>query len=68
MKKSVLKYFAKLTEKHLRQGLFLNKIAGLKPATLFKKSLWHKCFPVNFVKPLRTPFLLNTSKRRFVNL
>ena len=22
---------------------------------------WHRCFPVNFVKFLRTPFLLNTS-------
>ena len=27
------------------------------PATLFKKRLWHRCFPVNFVKFLRTPFL-----------
>ena len=28
-----------------------------QPATLLKKRLWHKCFPVNFVKLLRTPFL-----------
>ena len=28
-----------------------------QPATLLKKRLWHKCFPVNFVKFLRTPFL-----------
>ena len=27
-----------------------------RPATLLKKSLWHKCFPVNFTKFLRTPF------------
>ena len=27
------------------------------PATLFKKGLWHSCFPVNFAKLLRTPFL-----------
>ena len=27
-----------------------------RPAMLFKKSLWHRCFPVNFVKVLRTPF------------
>ena len=27
------------------------------PATLLKKRLWHRCFPVNFVKFLRTPFL-----------
>ena len=27
-----------------------------RPATLLKKELWHRCFPVNFVKFLRTPF------------
>ena len=32
-----------------------------KPATLLKLRLWHKCFPVNFAKFLRTPFLQNTS-------
>ena len=31
------------------------------PATLLKKSFWHRCFPVNFVKFLRTPFLKKTS-------
>ena len=30
-------------------------------ATLFKKRLWHRCFPVNFAKFLITPFLKNTS-------
>ena len=34
---------------------FFHKVAGLRPATLFKKRLWHRCFPVNFVKFLRTP-------------
>ena len=34
-----------------------NKVAGLRPATLLKKRLWHSCFPVNFAKFLRTPFL-----------
>ena len=29
----------------------------LRPATLLKRRLWHGCFPVNFVKFLRTPFL-----------
>ena len=28
----------------------------LQPATLLKKSLWHKCFPVNFAKFLRATF------------
>ena len=32
-------------------------------ATLLKQRLWHRCFPVNFVKFLRTPFLQNTSGR-----
>ena len=30
--------------------LFFNKVAGLRPATLLKKRLWHSCFPVNFAK------------------
>ena len=29
----------------------------IRPATLLKKRLWHRCFPVNFVKFLRTAFL-----------
>ena len=35
---------------------FFNKVVGLKPATLLKKRLWYRCFPVNFVKFLRTLF------------
>ena len=74
-KKDVLENFAKFTEKHLCQSLFINKVAGLcqslfinkvaglRPATLLKKRLWHRCFPVNFAKFLRTPFLQNTSWR-----
>ena len=31
--------------------------AGLRPAILLKKRLWHRCFPVNFANFLRTPFL-----------
>ena len=31
--------------------------------TLSKKKLWYRCFPVNFAKFLRTPFLQNTSWR-----
>ena len=30
---------------------------------LLKKRLWHRCFPVNFAKFVRTPFLQNTSGR-----
>ena len=55
--KGVLKNFSKLPGNHLCQGLFFNKVAGLSPAALLKKRLWHRCFPVSFVKFLRTPFL-----------
>ena len=65
-KKGVLRNFAKFIGKHLCQMLFFfNKVAGLRPATLLKKSLWHRCFPVNFAKYLRTPFLQNTSNGCF---
>ena len=35
--------------------------SNLQPATLLKKRLLQRCFPVNFAKFLRTPFLQNTS-------
>ena len=47
-KKVVLKNLAKFTGKHLCQSLFFNKVPVLRPATSFKKRLWHKCFPVKF--------------------
>ena len=56
-KKVFLTFFSKFKGKHLRQDLFLNKVAGLRPTTLLKKRLWHRCFSVNFKKFLRTPFL-----------
>ena len=62
-KKGVLQNYAKSTEKHQRQCLFFNKVAGLRPATLLKKRLWHSCFPVNFAKFSRTSFLQNTPGR-----
>ena len=55
-KKGVLRNFKKFTGKHLCQSLFFNKVAGLRPSTLLNKRLWHRCFPMNFVKSLRTPF------------
>ena len=42
----------------MRQSLFLNKVAGLTPATLLKKGLWNKYFPVSFAKFLRTLSLI----------
>ena len=72
VKKCVLRNFAEFTEKHLCQSLFFNKVSGLRTATLLKKRLWHRCFPVNFAKFLRTHFSQNTSGRlhlqRFINL
>ena len=38
--------------------VFYEKIP--RPATLLKKRLWHRGFPVNFAKFLRTSFLQNT--------
>ena len=63
--KGVLRNFAKFTGKRLRQSLFINKLAGLRPATLLKK---RKCFPVNFAKFLRTPFLQNTFGRLLLSV
>ena len=57
----VLRNFTKLTGKHLCQSLW--GAQSLRPATLLKKRLWHMCFPVNFAKFLRTPFLQNISGR-----
>ena len=46
--KSVLRIFTKFTGKHLYQGF--------RPATLLNNRLWYRCFTVNFVKFLGTPF------------
>ena len=63
MKKGVVRTFAKFTGKHMCQRLFFNKVAGLRPASLLKKRLWHRCFPVNIAKFLRTPFFTETPGR-----
>ena len=46
-----------------RPEVFCKKsvLKNFRPATLLKKRLWHRCFPVNFAKFLRIPFLQNTS-------
>ena len=56
MKKGILENFAEFTGKHLCQSLFFNIVVSLSPVTLFKKRLWHRCFPVNFAKFSRSPF------------
>ena len=55
-KKVFLKISPNAQEKTCAQSLFYNEVAGLEHATLFKKRPWHRCFPVNFVKFLRTRF------------
>ena len=52
-KKVTFKNFTKFTWKHLFQSLLFNK-------TLLKKGFWHRCFPGNFVKFLKTLFLYRT--------
>ena len=55
--KGLLRYFAEFIEKHMYRVPFLIKLQALK------KRPWYRCFPLNFVKFLRTPFLHNTSGR-----
>ena len=47
--------FAKFTGKHMCQRVLVNKVSGLSSATLLKKTLWHRGFPANLAKFLRTP-------------
>ena len=63
--KGVLRNFTKFIGKHMCQGLLFNKVAGLKTPMpeVLKKRVLHRCFPVNFVKFLRIPFLQNTAGR-----
>ena len=51
----VLKNFTKFTGKHLRQSLFLNKFAGLRPTTLLKKRPLAQVFSCEFCETCRTP-------------
>ena len=47
----------------MRQSPFFDKVAGLRPAALLKKTLWHRCFSVNFEKFLRAPFFIENLHR-----
>ena len=63
---SIKKVFLEICKIHKKkpvpESLFI-EVAGLRSATVLKKRLGRKCFPVNFAKFLRTPFLQNTSGR-----
>ena len=72
---SVKKVFSKFTGEHLCRSLFFDKVLQgthfthfTRPVTLLKKRYWHRCFPVNFAKFLRTLFLYNTSGGCFWNV
>ena len=57
---SVKKIFLEISQIHKKAPVpesFFNKVAGLRPTTLLKKRLWHRCFPVNFAKFLKILFL-----------
>ena len=58
-KKSVLRNFAEFAGKHLCQSLFLNKVAGLRSATLFKKKL-AQVFSCGFCKISKNTFSYRT--------
>ena len=55
-KKGVLRNFAKFKGKYLQA------------ATLLKKRLWHRYFPVNFAKFLRTLFFTEHFQWLFLNV
>ena len=57
VRKGVLTNFTRFPGKHLCQSLFFNKAAGLR----------HRCFPVNFVKFLRTAFSQTPSDECFLH-
>ena len=42
--------------------------SDLRPANLLKRRLWDRCFPVNFAKLARTPFLQNITERQPVTV
>ena len=47
---------------------FLDNVADLRPATLLKQRLQHRCFAMNFAKILRARFLQNISGQLFLTI
>ena len=64
---TVIKTYSFVSPEAATRGVLYEKVfleisrSCLRPATLLKKRLWHKCSPVNFVKFLRRSFLQSTS-------
>ena len=54
--KDILRNFVKFTGKHLSHSLFLNKVAGLRPATLLKKETVAQVFSCEFYEISKNTF------------
>ena len=62
--KKVLLKMSQNSQKHICARVsFLIKLQTSCLQLYWKKRLWHRCFPVNFAKFLRTTILQNTSGR-----
>ena len=55
-KNGVLRNFAKLTGKHLRQSLFFNKIAGIKASNFIEKETLAQVFSCEFCEISKNTF------------
>ena len=60
VRKGVLRNFAKFKGKHLYQSFFFNKVAGLRPATLFKKETLAQVFSCEFSEIFKNAFFQRT--------
>ena len=56
VKRVFLEISQNLQENTCARASFLIKLRASGTGTGVSKRLWHRCFPVNFVKFLRTPF------------
>ena len=61
-KKGALRNFAKFTGKNLGQGLFFNKVAGLRPTTLFEKESLAQLFSCEFCEIFKNTFFYGTPR------
>ena len=61
---SLFNFYATKVRSSHRRCPVRNGAPGLQ---LYLKRHWHRCFPVNFLKFLRTPFSQNTSKFRNIH-
>ena len=62
IKIGVLKIFSKFTGNNLRHNLFFNKVAGLRSATLFKKTV-AQVFTCEFCKIFKNTFFTGHLRR-----